>query len=790
MLDVQRIQRSISAGKKSSGAVSAAMKGRKRRGPGGVAKRGSEPTSFERYGVKAIPTAMAWDSDHLTFAEGMPQTETAAADPGFTRVSRRAQASKQSGVSFLSPAEDGVAPPDEAMSWQEPLPESVLFFPYSSNPLASVDLSAWQDQLSAATVEDLLRRNSSFSTLILRGIKREGNQLHSLIARYFGSVVVEIDVSYSTFVDAKWLAALAGECPSIAKISVAQCPRVTDAAVRILARKKGRALLSLNVAGCKNVTDDGVEVLAKYCSSLRSLDVSGCPRVRDRSVYAMSTLHGLEEVILDGCAEVSNEAARHLFNNVTKLTYLSIKGCPNLTEAGLRYMYEIPVPWGVRRHHNCAQIETFRIGSNTFVSDDFVMVLAIICPRMRILEVESCPLIGGDDAMDKIGGLGELAEFRLDSLQRVSDHGIQRFFSDQPKRSLTSLSLAGCPKITDVSLRLAAKNAGSLRCVRLDHNVSVTDRGLGYIAKGLPSLRLLQATHLSMVSDDGIRLIARKCLRLTDLDISHCVRVSGASLSALRRLRGLEALGLSGCRSMLSDVFHNGDSSSVGRDTDTTALNSADFQTLRQLRLANHPDLRDEAVRAVIERNSKTLTLLDLSHCPRITAVGLTDAVRVLSTLTRLDLTSCARISIGDIECLARSAPPSLRLSCATMDVDGFDGLHCCGNAADARLRARIIALEREENIAAGTVQRAFWRYKEREKVLHETLRRQDQLTWAAMVIQVRYALPRSSSSNGPYSTAVSLVRLVMCNATFGGPSSTLPDAVGKFQLTCKSGTS
>lgn len=715
-------------------------------------------TSMKKKNVEAIPAAMAWGSDRpVRTLEGI-HDGTAIATAGLVDMdalsTEQRHVPRERRISASAIPGDGAPSELEEVEIPNPIPDSVVFRLYSSDPLDMIDLSVWQHQLSRTTAEDLLSRNPTFSKLTLRGVRREASHLRQLVARHFGSVVKEIDVSYSSVIDVTWFATLAGECPSITRITAAQCPRVTDAAVRVLARKKGARLSALRIPGCENVTDDGIEILAKNCIYLRSLDLSGCPNVRDRSVFAMGALHGLEEVALDGCCEVTDEAARHLFTSATNLTSLSIKGCSSLTEKGLSYMHETVVPWGMRRHYNCAELATFRIGSNTYVSDKFIMVLTAVCPRLRILEVEACPLIGGDEAMGKVGGLGELADLRLDSLQRVSDQGIRQFFSDQPKRLLTHLSLTGCTKVTDVSLKCIAKNARSLRQLRLDRNVSVTDRGLGYLSKGLTSLTVLQATHLGMVSDEGVRLIGRRCLRLTDLDVSYCMRFSGTSFPALRRLRGLETLGLSGCRDIFAGGGHGGGgddkchSNNDEQERATSALKSAtDFQALRHLKLADHPDLRDGAMCAVIEQNRSALATLDLSRCSRITTGGLTRAIKALSALRRLDLTGCERVSAGNIESLAQQAALNLRLSCATVAVDGFDGLTCCGNAADCRAREGVAHLARTENLKATIVQHAFRRYRIKNKEQQKAAREQDVIIRAAMIVQVSRIRSRNLQS-------------------------------------------
>lgn len=708
---------------------------------------------------QTAPLAMAWGSGQHTLVAGrmvVGNKATASGDDGVLTPSKSLELEVHYGGSAPSIAR-GHSHNHNLLLHRESqlaqqyrrLPDSVLYKPHSHQPLATIDLSVWQDQLSTAMAEDVLRRNATFSKLVLRRARR-GSEMLALVTRHFGHVITQVDISDSSVVDAMWLSMLAAECPKISQITVARCVGVTDKGVEILAKKKGVYLKTLSVAECREVSDDGVEFLAKFCTGLRSLDLRGCPRVRDRSVYAMGALKGLEEVALDGCAEVSDRAISHLFTNVTRLKSLSIKGCTNITEGGLRFMNEMPVPWGIRNHNNCAHLGAFHIGYNSYISDEFMMSLPVICPRLHTLDVIECRLVGGDEAMGKVGGLSDLVDVTLESLPRISDQGVRQLFCDLPRRSLKRLSLAGCMKVTDVSLKCIAKNARGLRQLRLDRSVSVTDRGLSYLAKGLSGLTILQATHLGMITDEGMRSIARRCLHLTELDVSHCLGLTPACLPALRRLRRLELLGLTNCQGLFPPV-RTSDSSCVQEGNSatgprgggihtatTTALDLAEFRNLRCLRLAQLPNLTDEAVRSVTELNGRTLTSLDISQCSGVTVEGVTLALKSLTVLKRLDVTSCENVKADyGVETLARCVSARLLLSCARREVDGFDGLHCCASAEDARSQSELVATEHREALGAGTVQRAFRRYRQREKENEEACRMQDRFTLAAMTIQV-----------------------------------------------------
>lgn len=692
----------------------------------------------------SMPVAMAWGSSRSTLV--------APARVG--GVNDRTRATK-SLVGRSSSTARGKSPPSNKVVCHKepihaigttagtfvPVPDSALYARYSNRPRATVDLGIWQDQLSTETVEDLRHRNHSFSKLVLRGIRR-GSDMLALIERHFGRTVADLDISDSAVVNTEWLKTLgsATDCPAITSLTAARCSGVNDKGIEIFARRKGPTLRALRVPGCQAVSDDGIEFVGKHCSGLRSLDLSGCPRVRDRSVFAISALAGLHDIALDGCAEVSDAALRQLFTSVTQLESLSIKGCSGVTEEGLRFMHEMPVPWGTRKHRNCASLHTLHLGHNSHISDEFMVVLAVVCSHLRVLSVTACPLIGGDQAMGKIGGLLELEEVALEALPRVSDQGFREFFCDLPRRALKKLSVAGCSKVTDVSLKCIAKSARGLRELRLDRNVSVTDRGLGYLAKGLAAnLRVLQATHLGMITDDGVRLLARKCLRLTDVDLSYCLRISAASLPALRRLRVLETLGLSSCHGLFraGDAGGGGSGGSGQTRPNASALDAAEFYKLNRLEIAEQPELTDAALRAVAERNFRTLAFLNISQCSSVTVGGVTRALKVLSSLKRLDVTGCELIGTSDVDGFALLVSPRLLLSAAHRDVDGFDGLHCSANAEHARSRREVESAVRKEALGAGTIQRAFRRYRERETEGAKVSSHHSRLNSAALAIQV-----------------------------------------------------
>mmetsp|Transcript_54649 Transcript_54649/g.124901 ORF Transcript_54649/g.124901 Transcript_54649/m.124901 type:complete len:350 (-) Transcript_54649:58-1107(-) len=100
--------------------------------------------------------------------------------------------------------------------------------------------------------------------------------------------------------------------------------------------------------------------------------------------------------------------------------------------------------------------------------------------------------------------------------------------------NLLTLSLRGCPSITDFALEdLAA-------CVlleRLDLSFCshISDEGLLGLSNALSNLRLLSLAHCPDVTEAGIEAVAAGCRRLMYVDISFCKRISDRGLKALIR---------------------------------------------------------------------------------------------------------------------------------------------------------------------------------------------------------------------------------------------------------------
>ncbi|GJN07190.1 hypothetical protein PR202_ga24998 [Eleusine coracana subsp. coracana] len=170
-----------------------------------------------------------------------------------------------------------------------------------------------------------------------------------------------------------------------------------------------------------------------------------------------------------------------------------------------------------------------------------------------------------------------------------------------------------CPGLADLDLSngvdlgdAAAAEVARMRRLRrlsLSRCKPVTDMGLGCVAVGCPDLRDLSLKWCIAVTDLGLKLLAHKCKNLRTLDLSYGM-ITKDSFPAIMKLPNLEALTLVGC-SGIDDDFLN----SIEKDC------------------------------------NKSLKVLDISHCPNATDVGVSSVVKSIPNLSELNLSYCCPVT-------------------------------------------------------------------------------------------------------------------------------------------------
>ncbi|PNH04195.1 Thioredoxin-like protein CDSP32, chloroplastic [Tetrabaena socialis] len=133
----------------------------------------------------------------------------------------------------------------------------------------------------------------------------------------------------------------------------------------------------------------------------------------------------------------------------------------------------------------------------------------------------------------------------------VSDWGLALLGRSASR--LARLSVSGCGEfVSDVGVRALAPLMQRMQRLDLAFTERLTDQGLADLLRhGAPALRSLSIAGCPLVTDRGIAAIVAACPILSELDVDQCVRLNAASASALLALHELRRVSAEGCSAAL-----------------------------------------------------------------------------------------------------------------------------------------------------------------------------------------------------------------------------------------------
>eukprot|EP00667_Euglena_gracilis_P007372 EG_transcript_7453 len=395
------------------------------------------------------------------------------------------------------------------------------------------------------------------------------------------------------------------------------------------------ALTSVADWPCLSATDDGIDHLGPLVgATLRSFAPHG-PALTGRGLYTLAQwATGLRRVALGGCTPLPADALAALAAGCPRLATLELpdcvglddptllcfaRHCPQLTALDVSGCYNATGAGGVGPlAAACRGLRQLRMQRLRGVTPEVLQQLAVSCPTLTILDVSGC--------------------------LQVDDAGLNPLIT---KCDISSLTIAGCPKVTDATLAsLADHRAGLLR--RLDVTAcpavsgagvarllrccpSVTSLGVGGVdlpaglqipAAWPPTLLDLTAARCGGVSDPVVAALARGCPRLQRLDLSYCKDITDEGLAEVAAgCPDLQGLVLEGCPCVTDDSIQ-------GLLLRCPALDS--------LNLARCKRVGDATLAAIIAHRP-TIKHLNVSRCHRMTEHCLQVLMTACEALQHLD---------------------------------------------------------------------------------------------------------------------------------------------------------
>lgn len=128
------------------------------------------------------------------------------------------------------------------------------------------------------------------------------------------------------------LPAVLSRYPSVSRLDLSFCPRVTDACLAMVALTLGSSLRSIDLSRSRSFTQAGLESLVTNCSTLVEIDLSNATELSDAAAATIGRAKNLEMLSLNRCKMVTDMGLGCIAVGCPRLRTLSLRWCLGVTD--------------------------------------------------------------------------------------------------------------------------------------------------------------------------------------------------------------------------------------------------------------------------------------------------------------------------------------------------------------------------------------------------------------------------------------------------------------------------
>ncbi|XP_037031814.1 F-box/LRR-repeat protein fbxl-1 [Bradysia coprophila] len=372
--------------------------------------------------------------------------------------------------------------------------------------------------------------------------------------------------------------------PTLVELDLSSCVRLTDPGLMEICSSLS-ALKILKLRRCRAITDLGVKEVANL--KLKFLDISECESVTGRG-------------IIDGIAKVQNLSLMELYvsalnicemsiiriaENIPNLRLLDLSFCKNgVTNLAVQLIFKNLVWLRVLLLDYCDKISDaaltgFEMNTHLVAYEESKSRISGTISKEDVQRQQDNA--GGEHLMDAIreamnqsNNQNERHPFKISLRSKAEEEIVNDAkrkkvmlemyehndtksdysgYSINRAKGLTKLSLAGCTKITDVSLKYSFV-LPELQELSLSKCQQISSVGMDSLVKECPSLEILNLSECHNITDKTIEMITIHLKRLTHLFLERCTQLSDHSLDHIAvNCTALKYLDVRACRAMCSE---------------------------------------------------------------------------------------------------------------------------------------------------------------------------------------------------------------------------------------------
>ncbi|KAK2965975.1 hypothetical protein RJ640_010023 [Escallonia rubra] len=402
----------------------------------------------------------------------------------------------------------------------------------------------------------------------------------------------------------------------------------------------------------RGVTDVGLSAISHGCPSLRALSLWNVPLTGDEGLVEIAKeCHLLEKLDLCQCPLISNKGLIAIAENCPDLTSLSIESCSNIGNESLQAIGRC-----------CPKLQSITIKDCPLVGDQGVAsLLSSTSTVLRKVKLQALNI--SDFSLAVIGHYGKtITNLVLSALQNASQKGFWAMGIAQGLQILTSLTIASCQGMTDLSIEAIGKGCPSLKQMSLRKCCFVSDNGMLAFAKAAGSLECLQLEECNRITQVGVlgalsdcnsklkSLALVKCMGIKDLVPETTMLTPCASLRSLtiRNCLGFGSASLAFLGKLCPQLHHIELSGLCGiTDAGLLPLLESCEAGLVKVNLSGCLSLTDDVVLAMARLHGGTLEVLNLEGCWNISDASLVAIADSCLLLNDLDMSKCSITDSG-----------------------------------------------------------------------------------------------------------------------------------------------
>ncbi|KAM6430140.1 putative RNA-binding protein EEED8.10 isoform 1-T1 [Liasis olivaceus] len=395
---------------------------------------------------------------------------------------------------------------------------------------------------------------------------------------------------------------------------------INSQAMKTLVQVENLQLQELILQACRDLTNEAVGILCQHQPHLTTLDLSGCSELSDRGALAISS-------------------------RLLALQCLRLGKLPRMTDAGFQGMSHL-------KHLQSVDVSECSLVSCSALVKAFGPNAGL--PKLKSLNVAFCSLLRDSTVLSLAQALSKnLRVLDLSSCVSLSNRSIQAIASNL--LCLTVLRLAWCKELTDWGLLGIEEPREECECAREKGAGPKFSRNFGNMGFFLPPPQDLEPNKLNAQEQGQTSLHA--LTRLQELDLTACGKLTDMSIAKVISFPELRHLSLS----------------LVPNITDLSLLAIAhNCRSLEHLSLSHCTNLTDRGF-AEAAGSLCRLQHLNLSGCNQLTPRTLKSVGQECQLLKCLDVSMCSKISMSDVEHFQSQLPPQSQTSIQSRFVGGAD---------------------------------------------------------------------------------------------------------------------